>query len=161
MSDIPKFEDTLLAWSRFFMRRSMHDFSHWMTNNGLSRSQMGALMHLHHHANCPITHIGNELDVSTPAASQLVDRLAKMGLVNRVDDPDDARVRYVVLTQAGESLLEEGFQARQGWMLELGELLSLEEKSIIAESLHKLMEAAAENHAREDHHHHHDVHSIG
>ena len=150
MSHIPQFEDALLAWSRFFMRRSMQGFTHWMSNNDLSRSQMGALMHLHHHANCPVTHIGKELDVSTPAASQLVDRLVKMGLVNRVDDPDDARVRLVVLNEAGKSLLEEGFRARQEWMLELGDPLSAEEQTAIAQSLHTLMSAAKPLHKDHD-----------
>lgn len=158
MSKIQPFEDVLLDWTRFFMQRSMHDFTHWMAHNGLSRSQMGALMHLHHHANCPVTHIGNELDISTPAASQLVDRLVEMGLVNRIDDPNDARIRYVVLNAAGKSVLDEGFQARQGWMLELGSSLSEEQQNEIAEALHTLMHAAMQTDNSEGHVHHHEIH---
>lgn len=143
MPAVPQFEQALFDWARVFMRRSMQESTRWMTSNGLSRSQTGALMHLHFQGKCPVTHIGEHLDVSTPAASQLVDRLVHSGLVERVDDPDDARVKQVVLSEAGKALLDEGFQARLGWIQELGDLLPHQEQAHIAKALIALVEAAA------------------
>jgi DNA-binding MarR family transcriptional regulator len=138
-----QFEEALLDWSRVFMRRSMQESTHWMASEGLSRSQTGVLMHLHFHGNCPITTIGKQLDVSTPAASQLVDRLVHGGLVEREDDPEDGRVKQVMLSEAGSKLLKEGFQARLTWMQELGEFLPEQEQTMIAKSLIALVDAAA------------------
>ncbi len=144
MSAIPQFEEALLVWARVFMRRSMQESTRWMASNGLSRSQTGALMHLHFQGKCPITNIGEELDVSTPAASQLVDRLAQNGLVERVDDPDDGRVKQVVLSEAGKTLINEGFQARRVWMQDLSNFLTVQEQNHISEALITLVEAAAQ-----------------
>lgn len=144
MSVTTQFEEALFDWAHVFMRRSMQESTRWMTSKGLSRSQTGALMHLHFQGKCPITNIGEHLDVSTPAASQLVNRLVQSGLVERVDDPDDARVKQVVLSEAGKSLLDEGFQARKVWMLELSNFLTAQEQVHISEALHTLVEAATQ-----------------
>jgi len=139
-----QFEESLLNWSRVFMRRSMQESTHWMASEGLSRSQTGVLMHLHYHGNCPITTIGKHLDVSAPAASQLVDRLVQGGLVERGEDPEDGRVKQVELTAEGRKLLKEGFQARLIWMHELGDVLTEQEQSTITKALNTLVKAAQE-----------------
>jgi DNA-binding MarR family transcriptional regulator len=142
MSLALQFEEALVAWERVFVRRSMHEFTRWMTGSGLSRSQLGALMHLHHSGQCAITSLGAELDVSTPAASQLVDRLATSGLVDRIDDPEDRRVKLVVMSDDGKALLQSGLQARQAWLQELGEIVAKEDQAKVAESLNILLDAA-------------------
>lgn len=100
-------------------------------------------MHLHFHGKCPISGVGKHLDISTPAASTLVDRLVHNGLVKRTDNPHDRRVKLVELSSEGQSLLDEGFQARIGWMQNLGDFLSEQEQDRIASVINALVDAAS------------------
>ena len=55
-----------------------------------------------------ITDLAERLGVSKQATSQLVDALEGIGVLARVPDPDDARAKRVVFTQAGREGLLEG-----------------------------------------------------
>lgn len=46
------------------------------------------------------------LDVSLATVTGIVDRLAAAGMVTRREDPDDRRVRRVVLTETGRDLVD-------------------------------------------------------
>ena len=48
-----------------------------------------------------ITELGQDVLLTQPGMSRLVDRLEARGLVRRDDDPDDARAQRVRLTEAG------------------------------------------------------------
>lgn len=52
-----------------------------------------------------IGQIADALGIAQPTASLLVERLARLGLVERADDPSDRRRRLVRPTPAGESCL--------------------------------------------------------
>ncbi|MDD2694691.1 MAG: winged helix DNA-binding protein [Anaerolineales bacterium] len=56
--------------------------------------------------------IGNYLGVTNAAASQLIDRLVGMGLLEHAERPADRRVREVRLTPRGQALMEEDVHAR-------------------------------------------------
>jgi len=43
-------------------------------------------------------------------------KLVKMGLLERVEDPSDRRVRLLLLTSKGRLIVERNFEARQGWI---------------------------------------------
>lgn len=51
--------------------------------------------------------IGDRLGVSAPTASGLIDRLVEKGLVSRVDDPDDRRVRRLHATETGLDVIRQ------------------------------------------------------
>lgn len=51
--------------------------------------------------------IGERLGVSAPTASGLIDRLVEKGLVSRVDDPDDRRVRRLHATESGLDVIRQ------------------------------------------------------
>lgn len=57
--------------------------------------------------NIPLTDIAEQLEVSHSAVSQLVTGLKKKGLVETAPCPDDGRRQLVMLTDKGESLLQE------------------------------------------------------
>jgi len=56
------------------------------------------------------------------------------------EDPDDRRVRQIVLTEKGSRVLEEGIRAQQRWLGDLTESLSDAEKETITASLNILIE---------------------
>ena len=51
--------------------------------------------------------LGERLGVSAPTASGLIDRLVEKGLIARVDDPDDRRVRRLHPTKLGLDVIRE------------------------------------------------------
>ncbi|MDX9912260.1 MAG: MarR family transcriptional regulator [Phycisphaerales bacterium] len=55
----------------------------------------------------PTTEIGRDMVVHTPDVTRLIDRLIRLGLVERIACPEDRRVTHVRLTPAGEAKLRE------------------------------------------------------
>lgn len=55
-----------------------------------------------------ITDLARRIGITKQAVSQLVDDLEKIGVVERVPDPDDQRARRVVFTERGKRGLLEG-----------------------------------------------------
>jgi DNA-binding MarR family transcriptional regulator len=115
---------SLLDWAEIFMRFSLNDFSRYTRSVGLSFGQMTVLLHLHYQGACEISRFC-ELQQITPAgASQMIERLVQLGVVQRSEVPGDRRVRKVELTDHGRRLVEESIAVRQDWVSELVKLLS-------------------------------------
>ncbi len=146
MSTSKQFAETLHEWSHTFMRRSFHDFKEYMDAWGLSTSQANALMRLYHSGACGVSDIGDHVGLSNPAASQMVDRLVQMGLVERTENSSDRRVRQLALTEKGCSLAEKGVLAHSRWMEGLTEVLTEDQQAEICSVLSQLIEAAQKTH---------------
>ena len=137
-----EFENALRAWASVFMRRSVHEFMVAMKDSGLSTSQLNTLMRLHYRGSCPVSGISDELGLTPAAGSQIVDRLAGMGLIDRSEDPKDRRVRQVRLTAKGRGLVARGVEARLAWTRELSRRIPPRELGGIIETLERLTQAA-------------------
>lgn len=143
------FTGTLKNWIDISMRYSMRNFLRYARESGLSMSHFGALFHIHRTGSCGVTEVGEHLGVTSAAASQLLDRLVDQGMIDRTEDPQDRRVKRIVLTEQGQSVLEEGLQARQAWLDELEATLNADEKEQISAALDLLI-ARAELLSRRD-----------
>jgi DNA-binding MarR family transcriptional regulator len=77
--------------------------------------------------------------VTAAAASQMVDRLEKQNLVKRTAEPEDRRVRHVVLTDSGEDFVMKSIEARQRWVTEIPTELSDEQQDQISAALQLLV----------------------
>jgi DNA-binding MarR family transcriptional regulator len=139
MQTTDPFVTTLRTWIDIFMHRSMRNFIHFAKDSGLSMSQMGALFRIRH-GTSGVSDIGDDLGVTSAAASQMLDRLVQQGLIVRSEDPNDRRVKHLVLTDKGLEILHEGIQARQKWIEELADLLTFEEKELALGVLNILVE---------------------
>ena len=122
-------------WIAVFMRRSMRDFMRYSRESGLSMSQLVALLHIHHQGGSGVGELGDEMGVSSAAASQMLERLAQQGLILRSEDPHDRRVKQIVLSDKGFKALQDGIRARQGWLEDLGEEFSEDEKAQVITAL--------------------------
>lgn len=138
------FDNVLRRWSEVFMGRSMRDFSVFMRNSGLSMPQVSALYRLYYQGPCGVTDIADHLAVTTPAASQMIERLVQQGLLERNEDPNDRRAKQIALSPAGRALMERSIEARVRWMAELTTVLSPAEQATIAAALDALTSAATE-----------------
>lgn len=134
--------DVIREWSEVFMHRSMRDFKRFMTTTGLSFSQINILMRLFHRGNCSVSEVGEQLSVSNAAASQAVDRLVGLGLIERTEDPDDRRTKRLALTQQGHNVIEKGIEARSKWIEGVSNSLNPEQQKMIISALTLLTEAA-------------------
>jgi len=142
MASSREFETAMRAWTAIFMRRSFHEFFVAMKDTGLSTSQLNALMRLHYRGSCQVSGISDELGLTAAAASQIVDRLVGLELIERTEDPRDRRVRQIRLSAKGRDLLARGIEARIAWVRQLARRLPPRQLDAVVESLHRLTQAA-------------------
>lgn len=134
------FVDTLKEWFEVSTHHSMRNFIHYARSSGLSMSHFGALFHIQHRGISGVTELGDHLGVTSAASSQMLERLVQQELILRSEDPDDRRVKQIVLTDKGSRVLEEGIRARQGWLDDLAKTLSDDEKETIMGALEILID---------------------
>jgi DNA-binding MarR family transcriptional regulator len=79
-----------------------------------------------------------QLLLSQPSVSRLIERLAGRGLVERSDDPDDARGTLVALTPAGIAVFRRVGAAHSAWIAERMSVLDPGELRLLAELTTKL-----------------------
>ena len=142
MSPTIVFTEVIREWSEVFMQRSMRDFKKFMDETDLSFSQINILMRLLHGGRAGVSEIGEQLGVTNPAASQAVDRMVQLGLIERTEDPADRRAKKLALTPKGRTLIEQGIETRSKWVEGLTEAFSPEEQSMIVSALTLLTAAA-------------------
>ena len=98
MSKSDPFISTLHRWMEISMHRSMHNFLRFTRESGLSMSQIRALFHLNRKGSSGVSDLGDHLGVTSAASSQLLERLVQQNLILRTEDPNDRRVKQIVLT---------------------------------------------------------------
>jgi len=136
-------KSALQEWAAVSMRRSMRRLARHAKASGLSMPQLGTLLHIQGKGAMAVSDIGSHMGVTDAAASQMLDRLVAQGLVARSEDPDDRRVRQIVLTPEGSRRVKEGLQVRMSWLDGLSDLLSPSEQEQVVSALKLLIEKAA------------------
>lgn len=84
----------------------------------LTMGQLKGLFALAQGGPMPVGRLAERLGVSEPTTSALVDRLARLGLVRREEDPRDRRRTLVSLSAQGELRVAELHQGGQQWLEE-------------------------------------------
>ena len=73
-------------------------------------------MRLYHGSKSGVSEIGEQLGITNAAASQSIDRLVNLGLIERTEDPMDRAAKQLVLTRKGQALVERASKARCQWI---------------------------------------------
>lgn len=123
-----------------FMHRSMGAVVYIARQHGLSMSHVGALFQLSHRGTSSVSNIGDRLGVTTAAASQMLERLVRHGLIARSEDPTDRRAKQVVLTEQGGRFVDEAMKARQRWFQSVAEEMSAKERRTVVTGLRILLD---------------------
>jgi len=139
MSSHENFLKAMENWANTYMFRSLSGYFDYLKTTGVSMQQAYALTFIFYQGPGKITDICEHMMVSAAAASQMVDRLEKSGLVERTTEPDDRRVRNVVLSEEGESFVRQSILARQSWVKEIPDKLSNAQLDQIAATLNLLV----------------------
>lgn len=119
--------------------RSFHEHIRFVKASGLSMPQFNILMQLHYQRACGVSDISTRMDITSAAASQLVEKLVQAGLLERAEDPHDRRVRQLRLTVGGQELVEAALAARYRWVDELIETLEPAEREKMAAAMQILV----------------------
>ena len=139
----------ILDWSTAFLRLSMHDISRYSRATGLSLIELNVLLHIYYGGPREVMTFTGLMQLSPAGASQLVERLAKQGMVYREESSDDRRVRLVHLTEAGKQIIADTIASRQKWAEHLMASLDSDQKEPVAQALLLLTEKALQLDARE------------
>ena len=142
MSPGDKFYKTFHEWMELSMHRSNRGHMLYAREKGLSRSMIGTLFHLSHRDHSGVTDLGEHLGVSSAAASQMLEHLVEEGLIRRLEDPDDRRMKKITMTEEGTRVMKESVSARLGWIDALEESLSVKEKDQITKAMELIIKKA-------------------
>lgn len=144
MSDSKRMVEALREWTGASMQRSMQAFIHYIKDQNLSMSQIGALFYIKRKESCGVSDIGEDLGISRAAASQMLDRLVQQELVHRTEDPQDRRAKRIQLTERGFSIVRGTVEARMEWYGNLAAALTSEERRATTAALHIMTEKTKE-----------------
>ncbi len=137
-----QFSEALHGWVKVFMRRNGQDYKQFMDESGLSFSQVNTLMRLHFAGQADISDISQQMGITNAAASQLVERMVRLGLLDRMADPIDRRIKRLVLTQQGHALAEKLVDTRRKWMEQFTTSLTSRQRQVVSAALQVLTDAA-------------------
>lgn len=134
------FLETLENWAKLYFFQSLTEFFNYLKQTDLSLLQAYALAYLHFKGPVRMSELYEHMGVSPGAASQLVDRLEKLEMVERIPDPNDRRVRKIRVRKKGEQFVQENFRFSQNWLNEIPADISPQQAAQIADVLSMLMQ---------------------
>jgi DNA-binding MarR family transcriptional regulator len=97
------------AWTLLFeLFRSLRpEFAALQAETGLNMAQIHLLKHLGEPGGQPMSQLAEQLFCDASYVTGLVDKLEAKGLVRRLPNPVDRRVKLIALTEAGTALRNE------------------------------------------------------
>ncbi|MGO8670495.1 MAG: MarR family winged helix-turn-helix transcriptional regulator [Capsulimonadaceae bacterium] len=95
--------------------------------------------------------LGEELGISTSAVTQIADRLERAGMVERICECEDRRIKKLVLTSHGEDVMRRRWHRRVSSVAEALALLPPERRVEIISALRDLLAATKVAIHRHDH----------
>lgn len=105
---------------------------------GLTAPQFGILEALHHLGPLPLGELAEKLLVTGGNVTYVMDRLERLGLVERCRNEADRRVVTAHLTEKGRDLVTEVFPGHATYIAEMLDTLSPEEQDTARELLKRL-----------------------
>ena len=145
MATQTEFLKTVEDWAKLYFFQSLTEFFNYLKRSELSLLQAYALTYLFFKGPIKISDLCEHMMVSPGAASQMVDRLEKLEMVERIADPTDRRVRKVIVLEKGERFVQENFTVSQSWLSEIPTNITPEEEAQITAVLSILMQSIVKN----------------
>jgi len=108
----------------------------------ITMAQLQAMKHIAQHGSCTIGSLAEGLGVTQPAATMLVDRMVKRGVVEREPGRNDRRQAEVRLTRYAKAMLEKAESERADRLSKVLGLMSPGERQQFLESLQRFVGAA-------------------
>lgn len=112
------------------------------SSDEITLAQYQALKHVAQHGACTIGSLAGGLSVSQPAATMLIDRMAKRGLVDRKPSESDRRQAEISLTSHSQVLLDRIEGERTHRLSRILEQMESGDRDRFVESIERFIEAA-------------------
>jgi len=144
MTDEKPLKEVIVALANVFTRVDQRLLKEYMNQTGLSHSQMMTLARLYRHGGGGISAMGAHLGTTDAAASQLIDRLVNLGMVERIESETDRRAKKVILTAKGRASVEEMIARREDMVKRMLALIPPEKQRLIVDAAVVLAQAAQE-----------------
>lgn len=109
-----------------------------MKTYGINPTEFAVLELLYHKGNQPIQRIGEKILLASSSITYVIDKLEEKGYVERVDCPEDRRIKFASLTEEGRAFMEEVFPKHGERIGEIFAHLTEEEKDMAIELLKKI-----------------------
>ena len=109
-----------------------------LSNYKITPPQFVALQWLFEDGDMTIGDLSNKMYLACSTTTDLVDRMEKNLLVERVKDPSDRRVVRIHLLEEGKRIIDEVIKKRQVYLEEVLDDFSVEEIRFLQKSLMKL-----------------------
>lgn len=138
MSSQNTFLRAMENWTNLYLARSLSEYFDYLKTTAVSMHQAYTLTYIYYNGPSKISDICEHMMVSAAAASQMVNRLEKQNLVQRMAEPKDRRVRNVVLSDKGDLFVRRSIAARQNWIKEIPRELDEEQMDQISAALQLL-----------------------
>ena len=106
--------------------------------SGLNPTEFAVLELLYSKGEQPIQKIGVKVLIASSSITYVVDKLEKKNLLKRKPCPNDRRVTYVSITEAGTDLMNDVFPKHRQAINEICSGLDVNEKTVMIEQLKKL-----------------------
>ena len=151
MNDPSQITQTIRSGMDMIAHRTFLQQMRFVKSTGLSLAQFGILMQLHHQHHCGVSDISNRMDITSAAASQLVDKLVQGGLLIRAEDPIDRRAKQLKLSEKGQELMEASLAARHRLLDAVLDRLDDEERGKVAEAMEILSRIFQQIQEQENH----------
>ena len=129
------FLNSILELNEIIARRSFVHRTQFLQEHNLSNSQMMSLFHLLHNKSVSLNNLANFLGISKPAVSQLIEKMVRSGLVERIPNPNDKRGKLLELTEEGINLTEKGKLINHQLGIDLIDSLTEDEFPIIQKAI--------------------------
>lgn len=110
-----------------------------LKNYPITSPQFIALQWVTDREKLTIGELSNKIGLAFSTTTDLVDRMEKNGLVERIRDTEDRRVVRIVPLDKGKSVIKEVISKRQEYLGEVMSNLSDDEKDTISKSLNLLL----------------------
>lgn len=110
-----------------------------LKNYPITSPQFIALQWVIDREHLTIGELSKKIGLAFSTTTDLVDRMEKNGLVERIRDTNDRRVVRVVPLDKGKTIIKEVISKRQQYLGEVMSSLSDKEKETISDSLHLLL----------------------
>lgn len=113
-------------------------------SDDITPSLIQCLQHIYLHGPSSIRRIATGLSITFPAASQLVERLVRKGLVTREEGKEDRRFANVNLTDEGRSAVMEARASRSKWLRDILDKMPEERREALVDNLEEFIRIALE-----------------
>lgn len=115
----------------------------------VSSTQLHVLLLLNGEGRLPMSRLAEQLSVSLPNVTGIIERMVERGIVERARDTHDRRVVDVAVTQAGQELLGEIDMIRREQLATVISRLTTEQQRRALRTFTELREAAEALHLEE------------